>query len=438
MHILAAPITAPVASAVVAESAAYGEIGPRSHYAPQPIKTVHAAPLTTPVTLDKSSAIPAAAEKLEPTHHHTILDRSFTPSLHYEKDAPADKDQWRPVEAQSLSLSDETASPAEAAKPKRRKSQDSIAQLVDNSATPAQHEHFEIESQAVTSVVPLKRETKKGVLVVPEDHQLIRLNSGLASVTLESQQRAIEPVVIGERRDERIAIAEAEQDTSQFTEESGSYITDGPVDLAPIPEDEPLTNIIPLPSTAAGDTAVDDTALQRSGSKKKKSKSRRGSVVSLAEELEQAEEEIPGTITSSVDNTRPSSPTPSEASFALGDDASGGEQQPKTKLKKKKKSGSQRRKERALKRKSLTDLTQAHQDITTAEGPSQSVVKGKVTVAANTSTAEWNLGSIELSSEDIKLEEQNDNTGGVKLGVNTFFEGDQKQEEERAKEETRS
>lgn len=433
--ISAAPITTPVAAAL----AAYEDTDqPRSYYEPQPINTVHTAPLTTPVTFDKSSAIPAAAEKIEPAHHHTILDRSFTPSLHCESDAPADKDQWRPsVKAQAQGLSDGAPAPAEAAKPKRRKSQeDSLAQL-DNSVTPAQQEDCGISSPAVTSVILLQPETDKGVLVVPENNQLIGLNSSLVSVAYEPQQRTTESTVIVERGGERTA--EAEHDTSQFTEGSGSYIADGPADLVPIPEDEPLTNLTPLLPTA-GDTAVDDTVLQRSGSKKKKSKSRRGSVVSLAEELEQVGEELPDTTTSSVDNTRPSSPTPSEASFALGDDASGGEQQSKTKSKKKKKSGSQRRKERALKRKSLTDLTQVHQGTPTTEGPSQISplgAEGTATVVVNTSSVEQNLGSIELSSEDIKLE-QSENTGGVKLGVSTFFEGEQKQDEARAEEETRS
>jgi len=215
-------------------------------------------------------------------------------------------------------------------------------------------------------------------------------------------------------RDEQLA-AEFAQNTDRFIEEPESYIADTPVELPPIPEDEQLTDLPPPPPVLI-DAAGEDTTPSRSGSKKKKSKSRRSSAISLAEELEAAGEEVAETATSSVHNTRPSSPTPSEDSFIVGDDAGSGEEpkiQRSGSKKKKKKSGSQRRKERALKRASVGNLQQASQDAEQA--------------------AEKKPESIELPpqvpAEGFKNPEQIDNTGGgVKLDAGTpFFEKTEKE-----------
>lgn len=213
-------------------------------------------------------------------------------------------------------------------------------------------------------------------------------------------------------RDEQLP-TEFVENTNQSTEEPESYITDIPAELPPIPEDEPLRDL-QAPPPAPID-AGEDTTPSRSGSKKKKSKSRRSSAISLAEELEAAGEEVAETATSSINNTRPSSPTPSEDSFIVGDDAeSGGEPKiQRSGSKKKKKSGSQRRKERALKRASLNNLQQASQDAEQAAGKKPESIELPPQVPV----------------EGFKSPEQSDNTGGgVKLDTGApFFEKTEKE-----------
>jgi len=343
--------------------------------------------------IDKSSA---AAEGTTISLHPTILDgSSIAPSSEAEaadKDEPAAAQQKLEGEAASPGAPDaEVDAPVddqEGAKLKKKKSKGR------NSAGKGADENINTDpaGQAVVS-------------------------AGRDIDTSATQDRAIEPLVTQERNEtekaETEAIAHDEQDPAdQLVDEPESYIADAPTELPPIPEDEPLTNLPPAP-LAPIDATGEDTTLSRSGSKKKKSKSRRPS---LAEELEAAGEEAAEAAISSVNNTRPNSPTPSEDSFIVGDDAgSGGEPkiQRSGSKKKKKKSGSQRRKERALKRASLNNLQQASQDAEQA--------------------AEKKPESIELPpqvpSEGFNSLEQSGNTaeGGVKLDVGTpFFEDTEK------------
>lgn len=372
---LAPPIAAPV--------------GPAAGHQPRSSQPAPLDNLSQLGPVDKSSAAPPAAAE-ETTLHPTILDRagsSIPPSL---QDAPAaDKDERQPavagIEAQAPPAPVEDGD----AKPKRKKS-------------------------------------KKGKKTEPQDPIAAQED------TTPQKDRVVEALVTSsvapqERNETEIAETEVIESVApqNLVEEPESYIADAPAELPPIPEDEPLTDLPSVPPIPA-DTVGGDTSLSRSGSRRKNSKSRRSSLISLAAELEQAGEEV----TDTADNTRANSPTPSEDSFVFGDDGaiSGGEQQPGVKRsgskKKKKKSGSQRRKERALKRTSLTNLQQASQDAAAAaEDQSTSAPTG----------AEKGPESIDLPAQEFKSPDQSDYTGGVKLDATTpFFEKGEEKEQLRS------
>ncbi|RPB19223.1 hypothetical protein L211DRAFT_642695 [Terfezia boudieri ATCC MYA-4762] len=377
----------------------------------QTTSTSEAAPIENPVAhapapppaaanphLDKSSA---AAEGTTTSFHPTILDgSSIAPSSEAEA---ADKDE--PVAAQ--------------------KKLEGEAQAQVSPGAPDAEADAPVEDQEGAKL-KWKKSTKgrKGAgEIIDTDPAIVSAERDFATASA-TQDRAIEALVTEPSQEtekaETETIARDQQlptefakNTGQFIQEPESDIANISVELPPIPEDKQLINL-PLPPPIPIDAAGEDTTLSRSGSKKNKFKSRRSSAISLAEELEAAGEEVIETATSSVHNTRPSSPTPSEDSFIVGDDAgSGGEPKiQRSGSKKKKKSGSQRRKERALKRASVGNLQQASQDVEQA--------------------AEKKPESIELPpqvpAEGFKSPEQSTAGGGVKLDAGTpFFEKTEKE-----------
>ncbi|KAF8424971.1 hypothetical protein EV426DRAFT_75617 [Tirmania nivea] len=388
----------------------------------QTMSTFEAAPMENPVAhapapppaatdphLDKSSA---AADGTTTSLHPTILHgSSIAPSSEAEA---ADKDE--PVGAQQK-LESEAQAQASSGVPDA----EAVAPIEDQEGARLK------KNKSGKGRKGAGKGAEENIDTAPPKQAIISAERDIATVSA-TQDRAIETLVTltaaaqGRNETEKAgaeAIARDEQlptefaENNQFIEEPESFIADIPAELPPIPEDEPLTDLPPPPPAPIDATGED--ILSRSGSKKKKPKSRRSSAISLAEELEAAEE-VADTATSSVHNTRPNSPTPSEDSFIVGDDAgSGGEPKiQRSGSKKKKKSGSQRRKERALKRASLSNLQQASQD---AEY-----------------VAEKKPESIELPPqvpvENFKNAEQSDNTagGGVKLDAGTpFFEKTEKE-----------